>query len=526
MPKNLKKFYWVGFGMALSLVLSGLLLAASPEKVKVWAAGAPAGDTLSHETLSSLGKFKKGGSATLPDNFAAQFGTNKIQWSAGERPVDALPAGVWNSAFKVGQLSTAEINPSQDMDGAGLDNYGFVKGMPMGNLIKGIPPLGERNISDVKPIADLVAAKVADGSMAPPAIGDDSSSIPITKIDDLVKSPGWAETPMPSDLSPYAASDLPGLANAPIGNFPGAMGKPASKFPGLANMPIADMPGFNLPSGYQVGYFDAIRTKEPAVRKVISGSKETPNAICESKDCNHIEVQAIFGGVLSGAQIVDGSTQTVNGGYGFLRSISSQEKAGMQPYGEPIQEVYENLNAKAGDVDRNWYFNLCNHGWIDWGCSAHFIGPIPIGTIHEGDKLPLLLGNISIPVKLSPIKPSAVRKLLSSANAGNTSSTSKNPTPTPLGPPPTVPKASESFDVKSATNKITAVLPVTPEQTATALENQKKKINPSTGQAYPDNVVLRRTIEELVSGTNSPDRNNATSLELGQTVDEIVKQLQ
>ena len=521
MLKNLKKFYWIGFGMALSLVLSGLMLAASPERVKVWAANAPAGDVLAHETLSSLGKFKQAGNVTLPDNFAAQFGTNKIQWGAGQRPVDTIPVGVWNSAFKVGQLSPAQINPTQNMDAAGLTDYGFLKNMPIKDLATGLPLIAQMNIADVKPLADLVALKVAEGSMTTPITGTGLLARPAVTVADLISVPGWSDVQLPTNLSSYAASDLPGLANTPISNFPKVLANPASAFPGLANMPIANMPGFNLPAGYQIGYFDSIRTKEPAIRKVISGSREQPNAICESKNCNHAEVQAMIGGVLSGAQIVDGDTQTVSGGYGFLRAIASTEKAGMQPYGEPIQEVYANFNAQSGDVDRSWYFNVCNHGWIDWGCSAHFIGPIPIGSLHEGSKTPLLLGNISIPIQAPKIKASTVGKILAAPAPTTTSASPATAIPVASAPVPT------PLNLSATTNKIAAVLPqASTAQITLALQNQANKIDPTTGQTYSNSVILRHTVEQLMAGNNSPVNNNATSLSLGQTVDEIVKQIQ
>lgn len=530
MLKYLKKLYWLGFGISMSLLLSGLLLVASPERVKVWAA-TPPGDVLSHETLSSLGKFKKAGSVTLPENFAAQFGTNKIQWGVGQRPVDAIPAGVWNSAFKIGELSVAQINPTQDMNAAGLGNYKFLDKMPIDNLVKGLPNLAQMNIADVKPISDLITSKVA-GGMLPPALpltgilGEISQ--PITKISELVSLPEWKDIPLP-DLSSYAASALPGLANTPIGNFPQVLANPASAFPGLPNMPIVNMPGFNLPAGYQIGYFDSIRTKEPAVRKVISGSREQPNAICESKNCNHAEVQALIGGVLSGAQIVDGDTQTVNGGYGFLRALASREPAGMQPYGEPIQEVYSNFNAQSGDVDRSWYFNVCNHGWIDWGCSAHFIGPIPIGSLHEGSKTPLLLGNISIPIQAPKVKLPSVTKMLTPKPTAPTASPTPAANPSTAAiqpaPPQAIVPAAAPLNLPATTSKIAALLPASPDKIAAILQAQASKIDPATGKSYPNNTILRQTVEQLISGQNSPLNNNATSLSLGQSVDMIVSQI-
>ena len=526
MFKQLKKLYWLGFGISLSFLLSGLLLVASPERVKVWAA-TPPGNTLSHETLSSLGKFKKGGSVDLPPEFAEQLGTNKIQWGVGQRPVDAIPAGVWNSAFKVGKLNTAQINPTQDMNAAGLGNYKFLSKMPIGKLVQGMPNLAQMKISDIKPLYDMVAAEIAKGKTPPtlPPSGEEEAQ-PATTISELVDNPEWADTPLPEDLSSYAASDIPGLANTPIENFPQAMANPASSFPGLANMPIVNMPGFNVPSGYQVGKFDSIHTKEPVVRKVISGSKEEPNAVCTDKNCNHIEVQSLAGGILNGAQIVDGDTQKVNGGYGFMRAIASKEPAGMQPYGESIQEVYHNFDAQSGNVDRSWYFNICNHGWIDWGCSAHFIGPIPIGTLHEGSGSVLLLGNISIPVKVPAVKipkvsAATIVKAAVSAIPGNPSTNNETP---PSPSTATNPTATSALNVISVATKIAAIIPgAKSEQIQSILKSQSSKIDPATGKAYSQDVILQRSVEELISGSNSPAGNNALSLGLGQSVDTIIK---
>jgi hypothetical protein len=527
MLKNLKKLYWIGFGTALSLVLSGLLLVANPERVKVWAA-TPAENILSHQSLSSLGKFKKGGNFTIPDQFANIFGTNTIKWGAGQRPMDVIPTGVWNSAFKVGQLSIAQINPTLDMAAASLSNYKFLADMPLTNLTAGLPSLAQLNIADIGPVAELVATNIASGLLNPPAIDIGESTIAATTIGDLVSIPGWQDLALPKDLTSYAASALPGLANTPIGNFPNVLANPASAFPGLANMPIVNMPGINVPAGYQIGYFDTIRTNEPAIRKVISGSRETPNAKCTDKKCGHIEVQALIGGVLSGAQIVDGDTQRVNGGYGFLKALASTEPAGMQPYGEPIQEVYSGLDAQSGDIERSWYFNVCNHGWpVDWGCSAHFIGPIPIGSLHEGDKIPLLLGNISIPVQVPGVNPakltSAVKSAVKSAVTGVASPASNTTASAPqVAPTTTV----QPLNLTAATSQIAALLPqANPTEIAKILQEQAAKIDPATNQPYPKATILKQAVQQLVGGSNSPNSGNTTSLGLGQSVDSIIFKL-
>jgi hypothetical protein len=524
MLKNFKKLYYIGFGIALSLVMSGLLLVASPEKVKVWAA-TPSGDILGHQTISSLGKFKKGGSATIPGQVAESFGTNIIQWSAGQRPADAIPMGVWNSAFKTGQLSIAQINPTQNMDAAGLANYKFLAKTSISDLATALPSVNTANIADIKPIADFVTQKINAG-FSPPSIPSGDGYIPAVKVSDLATLPEWKDMPLSNNLAGYSASELPGLANAPLNTFPHAQANPASDFPGLSNMPIANMPGFNVPSGYQIGYFDAIRTKEPTTRKVISGSKEEPNAVCDNKDCSHIELRSLAGGLLDGAQIVDGDTQSVSGGYGLLKAISGTEKTGTQPYGEPIQEVYENFNAQSGDVDRSWYFNICRHEWYyDFGCSSHFIGPIPIGSIHEGGKFPLLLGIINIPVQAPKIK---VADVISQTAPPASASSKASPLPAPaFQSPPSAIDIAGLPNVPALSNKIAAILPqVDAAQVASIIQSQALKLDPSTNNPYSTDVIIRRTIEQLLAGSNSPTNNNATSLTLGKSIDSIVAQVQ
>jgi hypothetical protein len=526
--------YQIATGLGIALCCSALLLMANPARIN--ALNAIPGDSLSSQSLSSFGKFDEGGSFAFPQQAVADFGTDHVSWEAGQKPADTLPIGIWNTAFKIGQLSTAQINKGQDMESAGLDNYKFLKQMPVADLVKGIPNLANMKINAVPAIKGLVEAGIASGKI-PPTINIGGIEIPITKIGDLVTNRDWASTPIGANgnnTSALPASSIPGLSTTPLSKFPGIMANPASKIPGLPQMPIVEMPGFGIPTGYSIGKADLIRTKEPVRRKVISGSKETPNAQCLRADCNHLEIQGIGNPLLKGAQIVDGDKQSVSGGYGILKMVAGGiEKVGLQPYGEPIQEVYSGFNAKKGTFKRSWYFNYCNHGMFDLGCTPHFIGPIPIGSLKEGNSTPLLLGNVSIPMTVPSQVISAIPiprlPALPGLPGTSPSRSQTSTTPNTISAIPTAPAAATTTTT-SATNpdlgqlstSILKVLPnANPTQVNELLTFDAALIDPVTMQRYKTEDLTPLVIQQLISGVNSKD-GTPLSLSIGTTVEDIV----
>jgi hypothetical protein len=341
---------------------------------------------------------------------------------------------------------------------------------------------------------------------------------------------------LPTNLDEYPASSIPGLIDTPIVNFPGALAKKAIDVPGLAELPLAKMPKFNIPAGYQLAKFDVIRTKEVADRKVISGSKEEPNAPCtDATKCNHIEVQGLMGGAINGAQIVDGDTQRVRGGYGLLGNISGgQEAPGFYPYGDRIKEVYYNFQAQDGTIDRGWYFDFCHSSWfVDFGCTPHFIGPIPTGSLHEGSQVPLLLGNISIPVDAREVVAAASSAASDSSPTEARSVTSLSPTTeakpvasrsaTSAPPVSTVePQVSGIYPQKLA-QAITGVIPdASQEDIDRLLTDTAKEIDTNTNQKYHSAALLDRVVTKYIAGNNTDIDLDAQSLSLGMSISEII----
>jgi hypothetical protein len=407
-PKIVKKTYWLLFGVGLFFIFSGLNLIFNPsaearDEVKSEISLEQSANVLAGKTLSNFGKFTSGGSVQLPSQASSVLGVNKIEWKAGQSPIQAIPMGVWNAAFKVGSLSPSQINPSVDMNKAALSNFGYLKGMPIADLAEGIPSLNNLKINSVAPVASALQKAIIGGAALPtiPSGSFFGGRRPVETIGQLIKAPGWANMPL-GELNKFPAISIPGLVDTPIGKFRDIAGLPAIAFPGLPTMPIVDMPGFKVPAGYQVGKLDVVHTKEPTKRKVISGSDQEPNAKCLNKNCNSIEIRGFAKGILDGSQIVDGNTQKVRGGWGFLSGIAGgQESPGLYPYGNSLKEVYKDVNAKAGTVNRAWYFRYCQSGFgFDLGCTPYFIGPIPIGSLNEASQVPLLLGNVTIPIEI------------------------------------------------------------------------------------------------------------------------------
>jgi hypothetical protein len=515
MKKSLKMLYWMGFGLGASLVTSGVVLMFNP--VYLHAAPPPApvpGNLLAGKSLNSLGAFTKDGSVQLPPQAAEYLGgLTTITWKKGQKPSEILPIAMWDTAFKAGALTPAQINPSLNMDNMRLGQY--LEKVSISELVRAMPDLANRSISEVKPIYDLINSQVAQGAQFPSIPdGSDSGSRNVSTLAELVQVPEWSGQKL-GNVSSYSGKDIPGVSNTPLNNFESVRRQPATSVPGLANVKIEDMPGFNLPAGYAIVKPDVIRTREIVTRKVLSGSKNEPNAVCKKDTCNHLEVRGMINGTpIDGGQIVDGDTQEVSGGYGLLGNVNNgREPTGFLPYGDRIKEVYDNFDAKSGDVGRSWYFDYCQKIYlpfgavIDLGCTPHFIGPIPIGTIHEGDGTPLLLGNINIPMtvsgqKLKSVASSAVGKVLSG------------------GQKPAVQTAQQPYTPQS-TN--TAFSPakmgqVVAKEFPTADMSQVNSIASS-------NIPLGTKAAQIVGGANSALGADTPSLLLGKSVGDAAQSL-
>jgi hypothetical protein len=477
-------------------------------------------------TLADMGSFDRPGNFHLPEAAAKSFGATDISWQKGQLPVNALPLGVWNTVFGVGDLTPKQLNPQAlNLNGAALSNFGFLKGQNIGSLVQAIPSLKNLPISQIKPIADAVGIITSKNS--PKTIGD------------LANNPFYAQKLLPADLSKYGAASIPGLTDTPLKNFPGVMGNAtAADVPGLAQFPIPQMPKVNTPAMYQMARFDVIRTKEVATRKVLSGSSAQPNAVCtDASKCNSIEVQGVLGGVINGGQIIDGDTQQVTGGYGILGNVNNyQEAPGFYPYGgsnseQGIKEVYYNFQAQAGTIDRGWYANFCHADYafgvkvFDWGCTPHFIGPIPIGKLHEGSKIPLFLGNISIPVSVNEAVSTATavvkqieNKTPSAQSLPSTSSLNVMPNVSEVGT-----QLTGGIDPQRLTTAIVNILPNSnAQQIRQILDSTAQEIDPNTGAKFIGSRLIDRTTTKYIAGNNAEINNDAQSLSLGMSVGEAV----
>lgn len=482
-------------------------------------------------TLEQLGNFDSAGNVEIPQAAASEVGIANISWQKGQNPAQALPLGVWNTAFGVGDLTPQQINPqTPDLNGAALSNFSYLKGQNIGSVVKAIPALKNLPIDRVKPIFDAVG--ILSGRNPPRTVGD------------LANNPFYAQKLLPDNLAQYPASSIPGLTDTPIKNFSGIMGLKAIDVPGLAQLPLAQMPKFNLPAGYQLAKFDLIRTKEVADRKVISGSKEEPNAVCtDASKCNHIEVQSLGGGAINGAQIVDGDTQRVKGGYGLLGAISGGKEApGFYPYGDRIKEVYYNFQATEGTIDRGWYFDYCQSGWfVDFGCTPHFIGPIPLGKLHEGSQIPLLLGNINIPISAGEVvstataigkeiqdtTPSTPPTASTDDNSSiDLSSDRKSTDGVPKSPnviAETATQLTGGIDSQKLTNAIVNILPNgNAKQIGQLLNATAQEIDPDTGAKFTGSKLIDRITTKYIAGNNAEIGSDAQSIDLGMSVSEIV----
>lgn len=215
-------------------------------------------------------------------------------------------------------------------------------------------------------------------------------------------------------LDRLSMKSLPGMADRRLDSIPDYKNKYASQLTGLSQMPMSKLPvNFVLSAllGDLFGRLDvayAGATETPIPRVVTGSTKDQIFKLepCSEKRCAHFELDNMDGGGppgnLSGKAWIEGKSQTVEGGKGFLRIING----GKEPTGIPIwgtdahvklslENIDEGGNGKAATARVYANFQYCySDPFTGEHCTPHFI-PIPTPwLVKEGGMMLVASTNV------------------------------------------------------------------------------------------------------------------------------------
>lgn len=340
-------------------------------------------------SFDSLPPAMEAGSLEFPTEILSQLDYDPSRiWQAGDLPSSFIMLGDVASAFGLEQLSLDKISELTGIPldlSAALESFETIRWQSAESLIKAIPGLEDIPLFEVAPLLDLFNSS---------GFGFDTSSL--TTVGNAVSIAPEIGTQLLGDrldLGQYKLTDIPGLADIPIGEY-AQWGKTLiSGVPSLSSLKFSDMP-IPIPEIIRaialidVPFSNAEKATPEAALLTISGSGEPytgmttlPVAPGVGKSYAYAELSDVLGevGPAYGKRWVAGSSQKVPGGYGVLKSVNGgKEPTGMMVYGPQFKVVLTGTDETTGAAKFGIYFRHCARTpFFDFGCTPYYIGPFP-----------------------------------------------------------------------------------------------------------------------------------------------------
>ncbi|MEL6382870.1 MAG: hypothetical protein AAFQ89_10425 [Cyanobacteria bacterium J06626_18] len=337
-------------------------------------------------TFQQLPAFSSAGCISEPST-----NTSSRCYETGQAPFEVLALGDIQD-FGSPELTFDTIYAPQGVDPSqiSLAEAGpLVTTQPLGTLVEAVPQLSQQRLGNL-PLFEAVLEPI--GTFDPDA----------TLADILDQYPQVAPLTLESvpGLENYLIADVPNLDIASFGNFEDWQSVPLEQVGGLGDLTWSQFPNPPVPTNAVVARLDwvlgpadgglnnQLEARGFTEEEVLSGGNESGfNAPCEDV-CPHFEVVHPQGSRvrsnLNGKKWIS-KAQEVEGGFGILGELFPYEPTGLQPFGDGFKVVLASVNEQRDTVDFELYFRTCKRGVPDLGCSAYFIGGIPIGSVKVGD---------------------------------------------------------------------------------------------------------------------------------------------
>ena len=323
-------------------------------------------------TLRSLPNILESGSFEAPGDLVQELGYDPSRiWEAGQSADQYMFLGDFQDSFQLQRFSLYEITAlvGLDVDALRLADLALVTWQTVGDLIEAIPDLANRQLQEVKPIADLLTGTAS----------------PQDTIAEVLQEQAIADLSLGElDLEQYDLTSIPGILETPLENFRDWQQTVIEDIPGLAEVPFSSFPNPIAEQGVVVGMVDIVFGPAESDRKnTISGSYvEGFNVPCDN-DCAHLEMGQPQ--LVEGTQWISGKYQQVRGGRGVLSRVNGGlEPTGRHPFGNAFKVVVLETDEASGTAETGLYFRMCaRSAFVDLGCTPYFIGPIPWLPVQE-----------------------------------------------------------------------------------------------------------------------------------------------
>ena len=305
-------------------------------------------------------------------------------WSAGTPIENILKIGDIASSSTLANWTLRTIDDYVPIDLAGmrLSDIPLLNGESIHDLAFAIPELAGFKLSELRPAFDAVKSVIGLNdalNLSDVAIGDLNVELGSISLDVL-------------DLSEYDLDSIPGIADAPFGDFVEFKDSFISEIPGLKFVPVAAFLTNLLGGGFLAKLDIVYGDKESNRTNTITGSYQEGFGVpCLQEDCAYLELTDKLDfpiPLMHGKQWISGKSQQVSGGEGFLKWVNGgKEPTGRHPFGEAFKVVLTNTDESQGRADFGIYFRVCVDLLFVSGCTPYFIGPFPWFSQKEKDTI-------------------------------------------------------------------------------------------------------------------------------------------
>ncbi|MDX2099629.1 MAG: M23 family metallopeptidase [Leptolyngbyaceae cyanobacterium bins.59] len=363
-------------------------------------------------TFSSFPAIQQAGAIQVSGEAIGLLGYNPSRtWEAGASLGEVFMLGDTQSVFGLQSfnLSTLAQLSGLNLSQLSLSNFPLLAQQTIASLVNAIPTLGNFQLGQVQPLADLVNQNLTQLPLDTVNLKDWGNNLFATPLSVVASSDILGALSLSNlPLEHYSFTQIPELDQVPLSNFKNWQTAVLDDVPGLTQVPFAQFPL----NPFQILGVVALHDVTYGGDQAHQESWQTPTQFSitgsdrvgfhhncqQARGCDYLELNAPgysgFGGAndpsgLHGARWIrggkDGGEQMVSGGYGVLGQLNGgMEPTGRLPFGPAFKVVLTETDESTGTGQFGLYFRVCIRDlFVDLGCTPYFIGPIPFLSTKE-----------------------------------------------------------------------------------------------------------------------------------------------
>jgi hypothetical protein len=365
---------------------------------------------LSQTTFSSLPAIEQAGAVQVPSQTIEQLGYDPSRsWQAGTSIGDVLMLGDTQDTFGLQTFSLDNVAQLSrlNLDNLSLSNFPLIGNQTIATFVDAVPTLKNFQLSQVKPLSDLVNQSLARLALKDLNLNDWGS----TSLSTIASHEVLGQLPLSElSLDRYSFSQIPGLDQAPLSNFKAWQTALINGIPGLPQVAFSQFPINPFQMVGAVAIHDVTyggkrshkeSTQNPTKFSITGSDKVGFHYNCaQARGCDYIELNSpgysgsgalSDPGQLHGARWIRGGKeageQMVPGGRGVLGRLNDgMEPTGRLAFGKAFKVVLTDTDEAIGTGRFGLYFRVCiKKAFVDLGCTPYFIGPVPwLSTQEKG----------------------------------------------------------------------------------------------------------------------------------------------